>query len=416
MRFKRVWPWVMGLGVVCLSMTAHASEPWKIVNGQLATLEDLNATVAILSKDGTQVCTGTLVTDQIIATAAHCLIEEGASDYMGPDELLVHIGALDVRTAQDNLKDALSISSIHPACRFLMTMNAAPTPGSGIGREDDIAFVRLREPVPASKMKPIALLPQSKAEQLKVGSPVTISGYGVYDLENDLAARLHITTSTIAQVEQWEVLTARDANGMGSDSCTGDSGGPMYFEADDGQLYLAGVVARGVNDSDFECGDGGIYTRVTAYQSLFMQAVNVQGSECAPLPEQPVKMSALDELLDDACTFDCCGDAPNAKHPLCKKCTSVAQTCSEPDEALSIAEFQDSLDEACDQECGDNTNHPICNVCDQTLPASPPEPVDPADLQENDGCLECAFASTKAVPTPWWMLLIGFIWWRRRLS
>lgn len=47
------------------------------------------------------------------------------------------------------------------------------------------------------------------------------------------------------------------------DTCTSDSGGPVYVLGPDGQYYLAGVTSRPVHRALRPCGDGGIYTQVT---------------------------------------------------------------------------------------------------------------------------------------------------------
>lgn len=51
--------------------------------------------------------------------------------------------------------------------------------------------------------------------------------------------------------------------GGSSDSCTGDSGGPIFQVTREGYL-LVGIVSRGVHPSDHMCGDGGIYVRSDA--------------------------------------------------------------------------------------------------------------------------------------------------------
>ena len=48
------------------------------------------------------------------------------------------------------------------------------------------------------------------------------------------------------------------------DSCNGDSGGPAYIQAEDG-WYLAGATSRATASSRRPCGDGGIYTTVSAH-------------------------------------------------------------------------------------------------------------------------------------------------------
>lgn len=57
---------------------------------------------------------------------------------------------------------------------------------------------------------------------------------------------------------------AAGKNKFGSDTCDGDSGGPIYVELD-GRYYLAGTTSRPLSNDNL-CGLGGIYERVDKYQ------------------------------------------------------------------------------------------------------------------------------------------------------
>lgn len=50
--------------------------------------------------------------------------------------------------------------------------------------------------------------------------------------------------------------------GLMHDTCTGDSGGPLYVRLGSGEYVLLGVTSRGTQDAQQRCGDGGIYGRV----------------------------------------------------------------------------------------------------------------------------------------------------------
>jgi secreted trypsin-like serine protease len=50
------------------------------------------------------------------------------------------------------------------------------------------------------------------------------------------------------------------AGGGTTDSCFGDSGGPVYLDTDHGPIVV-GAVSRGVDNSTTPCGGGGIYVR-----------------------------------------------------------------------------------------------------------------------------------------------------------
>ncbi|MEO8703995.1 MAG: trypsin-like serine protease [Kofleriaceae bacterium] len=50
------------------------------------------------------------------------------------------------------------------------------------------------------------------------------------------------------------------AGGSGTDSCFGDSGGPVYLDTPNGTVVI-GAVSRGLDGSTMPCGGGGIYVR-----------------------------------------------------------------------------------------------------------------------------------------------------------
>jgi hypothetical protein len=65
--------------------------------------------------------------------------------------------------------------------------------------------------------------------------------------------------------------------GLVRDSCSGDSGGPLYISRN-GSISLLGVTSRGVRSLN-KCGDGGIYVRVDQFVDWIKQrtGVNIPG-------------------------------------------------------------------------------------------------------------------------------------------
>jgi hypothetical protein len=62
------------------------------------------------------------------------------------------------------------------------------------------------------------------------------------------------------------VLAARSASSGGTDTCGGDSGGPIFYAPDAKSVTLVGITSRAVADANHRaglmCGRGGIYTTV----------------------------------------------------------------------------------------------------------------------------------------------------------
>lgn len=63
--------------------------------------------------------------------------------------------------------------------------------------------------------------------------------------------------------------------GLNRDSCTGDSGGPLYIVDADGDYWLLGATSRGASNGRNACGDGGIYVRVGEFAPWIKQAAGV---------------------------------------------------------------------------------------------------------------------------------------------
>ena len=74
--------------------------------------------------------------------------------------------------------------------------------------------------------------------------------------------------------EGYEIVAGH--RGLLRDSCKGDSGGPLYVEAEDGSYLLLGATSRGARGSDNECGDGGIYVRVDKFLDWIQEVTGAE--------------------------------------------------------------------------------------------------------------------------------------------
>lgn len=193
---------------------------------------------------GNQVgCTGTLIAPNLVLTAGHCAggitkVKVNTDDYTeGGEELRVR-ETIEYPDSQRTYDVAL----------LILEGNASVTPRT-------LARGCILD------------------EYLYDGAPIAIVGYGAIN-----AGGTRYPTSLY---EAYSVVTDADcsdlsigcqrsvspggevaAGGEGVDSCYGDSGGPLYLDAD-GTYYLVGVTSRGVNGSS-NCGLGGIYVRPDA--------------------------------------------------------------------------------------------------------------------------------------------------------
>src|SRR5205823_13940146 len=97
------------------------------------------------------------------------------------------------------------------------------------------------------------------------------------------------------------------AGGAGTDSCFGDSGGPVYLDTPRGAVVIA-AVSRGVDNAATPCGGGGIYVRTDKVVAWLEATTGKPGAkvECGPVP------SGSGSSADDADVTGGCSAARDA--------------------------------------------------------------------------------------------------------
>ena len=213
----------------------------EIVGGTETGEGEFDPVVAILAHQG--LCTGTVVSNKVVMTAAHCL---AGLDF--GQEVWVFWGP---ELSQNRRVQAVRWG-VHPD--FCADC-----------KEDihDYGFVEIgAEFTGIDLMRPLATQAEWDAT-MRAGGEVILVGYGE-DPENGsvdkgLGIKRQVTT-TIARFSENELEFF--AGGNDHDSCQGDSGGPAFVRLPDGTLRLAGITSRGSDP----CGDGGFYG--TPYPAL----------------------------------------------------------------------------------------------------------------------------------------------------
>ena len=187
-------------------------------------------------------CSGTLVAPNVVVTAAHCVV--------GGCSQRIFVGD-DVAFPGDGQVIAVREAIAHPGYR-------PPSPVS------DLAVLVLAEEanVPHRAI--------AGAQALRAAATVRLAGYGNTDaLSSGGYGRRRMVDVPIAGSDPKygadpETEFVAGAPLLDRDSCNGDSGGPAYVQAGDG-WYLAGATSRATASSRRPCGDGGIYTLVSAH-------------------------------------------------------------------------------------------------------------------------------------------------------
>ena len=214
-------------------------------------------------------CTATIVADDLLMTAAHCLGGNGWADLTAYFE-----------TRADGNGTSIEIIDRRKPATALPTNQELDW--------DDIALLKLKSKIPNGYI-PVTFLKESA--QLSDGATVILAGYGRATEREPLSGDggvgvLRAVKQNILQAKlgQTEILI----NIKGKGSCKGDSGGPAYI--DDGKnLFYFGLASR-LTEKDlvsapsarnklYECIDDMIYTNVLSHKSWLEKSAAEMGSQ-----------------------------------------------------------------------------------------------------------------------------------------
>ena len=193
---------------------------------------------------GGHFCGGSLVREDWVVTAAHCVIGDS------PSNIEVVIGLHNVNGTTGQQTRNVSEIIIHPQY-------------SNNSLNNDYALLRLSSPI--TDFEPIKLVTSDSHDDEPVMS--TTMGWGATSSGGSSSAILlevdvpiddscgNYSNSDITN----NMVCAGDSNG-GEDSCQGDSGGPLIMTNDDGEYELIGIVSWGYGCA--EPNYPGVYSRI----------------------------------------------------------------------------------------------------------------------------------------------------------
>ncbi|KAL7463693.1 hypothetical protein ACHAXS_004052 [Conticribra weissflogii] len=247
----------------------------RIIGGDAAAMGRYSYAVSLQDDIG-HFCGGSLITPDVVLSAAHCA---------GPDFEVV-IGRHDLESSHGEVIQVIS-EVRHPNYDESTTNN-------------DFHLIFLENPVSIS-YKLVNLNSNSAVPSVK--QPVTVMGWGDTVAADDVQELSPILKDVEVNVISNEdhMMCARD---IGEDSCQGDSGGPLVIKgtdptgADDVQV---GVVSWGVGcaSADFP----GVYARVSEVYGWIEQQV-CRGSSNIPASFDCSNVPALEPSLPSAPGWD----------------------------------------------------------------------------------------------------------------
>ena len=243
-------------------------------------------------------CSGTLIAQRWVVTAAHCLshpnlgpvrnVTVGLDDAGNPDECTKTLGIISTKIHEQ-------YKSTEHFDRWKATFSAT-TNGDHI-KAFDVALLELDED---AQYAPIDLLDAPDSGRAAPGRRLVVAGWGGSDSSGDITERArHAYVPVIANDNCndatdlspkpfcFDVIISDDmvcAGGEGAKIFPGDSGGPLYAVDDDGRAALVGVTSFGAPPGGdcFDDPEGrGVYSRVAHVADWICD--NTRGAACPPV-------------------------------------------------------------------------------------------------------------------------------------
>jgi trypsin len=229
-------------------------------------------------------CTGSLVGEQVVVTAAHCVLQTDGPNAGDP---LPNLGLL-VVTGTNNLDDPSAPVASVP------TFYAAPF--DPITSQNDLAVLVLDTPSPAQAV------PMMRADQAGLavaGAPSVVSGWGLTSSSaSDIPSLLQyaplpvlsnqtcvadypVTPGSFLFDPTTNLCAGYQTGGVGA--CEGDSGGPLTLDTPAGAL-LIGATSWG-NVPCAQPAEPTVFTRISAFVSQVVNTLAANPDVRAGLPQ-----------------------------------------------------------------------------------------------------------------------------------
>ncbi|XP_050304853.1 trypsin-7-like [Anthonomus grandis grandis] len=208
----------------------------RILNGKVVSIEDYPYQVLVIWNVyilSVPQCGGSIISENYILTAGHCVTikqNDGKKTWvqLRPEMITVLPG----KSSAVDLRSAVSIAKIivHPKLILKHVFNSNGTCTGTKEVKNDIAMIRLKNPLTISKTISIIRLPsQDEQDSSFCGKIAVVTGFG-NTFHNQPTQDLHAVNITMPAVNDCENGFICVSNGKPPrGTCQGDSGGPLVI-------------------------------------------------------------------------------------------------------------------------------------------------------------------------------------------
>lgn len=250
-----------------------------VVNGEKSEFKDYSSIAAIVKTGSNKpFCTGTFIAEDLVMTAAHCVIT------MDSSELMVVYGYSD--------PTLISPDCFYPVVDIEVNdsyMGGYEDVGPYIEGDHDIALLLVDTSIFERGINFDGILsPGRYGEILAIGEWVTIAGYG-QNIKGEQGGALYSGEVPVIWRGETEI-----AVGLGTEdvknptgACFGDSGGPIYVWVG-GERVVTGITSRAMGLP--ACENGAIYT----LPGVYFEWIRRKYEDMVYLQEMSGNMPAID--------------------------------------------------------------------------------------------------------------------------
>lgn len=275
---------VLPILAVCAVSIAHASVPAptaqaSVIGGQPAPPGKFPFMAFIVDflpgEKEVAACTGTVLTPNVVLTAAHCVLDEHTGEVEPASGFRVATGAVNWSYPERQLSE---VSAAIPYPKF-----ATEEGRDGFG---DAALLVLSTP---TTVPPISLATPANKRLLRIGTHAVIAGWGLTSPGQEDFTESLMWARTVVESDRceglWGRICAIDFPKATSGACHGDSGGPLLARGKHGHGYIEfGIVEAGFGNCTTRRPQ--LFTRT----DLLSKWIKARIKAIGPAPPQPAPL------------------------------------------------------------------------------------------------------------------------------